>query len=213
MKPVNLYNFIIRTVNSINIPLQGFSLYRDVRVSTLVSADTSIHVILFAHPAHSCRSSRFVADFKAIISYHEPLLFGNGTPAGRIQRPLFNGAIFIEFSDRGPYGVRASGARMALFREVKNKHREETRSIPRPFLSIRPLRSVLPPRRPSTPHPAVLCLSSERIPGLGPRSRGSPLNSKRRSVAPESRYRGGRAHSRNQKRRRVKPPSKIVSNR
>lgn len=42
--PVNLNNFIIRMANLINIPLQGFSLYRKARVSALVSADASIRV-------------------------------------------------------------------------------------------------------------------------------------------------------------------------
>lgn len=166
MMPVNLNNFIIRMANLINIPLQGFSLYRKARVSALVSADASIRVffllilrtlLLSIRRGFQGYGNNLVSPMRESLQKRRAL---KKRPTPVIQR----GHIYWIW-DRGSWG--AHPARVWLFWEVKNKHREETRAraIPRPFLSIRPLRS-LPFPLPSffSPHP-TLCLSPMRSRG------------------------------------------------
>jgi len=124
--------------NSINIPLQSFSLYRKARVSALVSADTSIRVFFLLILQTLLLSIR-----RGFQGYGNNLILwvSSGTPG--VSNARYSTPYLLNFGIGDRMGCASGAARVWLFREVKNKHREEeTRSIPHPFLSIRPLRSL-----------------------------------------------------------------------
>lgn len=151
-----------------------------------MQAGTTIRALSFL--VHSMRmpfqcSCRFVADFRG---YNNNSRVTDETLQERRVYPLFN-AIFIESMGSG---IRRGVAYSGLSRS-KKINIEKTRSSPRPFLSTYSSPPVSLPFFPFFTFPVPSLFPNDL--GVRPRSFGAcPLNSKRRGVAPEVSYRGGR---------------------